>query len=113
LIARLRERGIIVETTSITNFDFSEVFNQAIENKVTQEQLALAAKNQLERVKFEAQQQIEAAKGKAEALTIEGDALKNNPQIAQLRWIEKWDGKLSVVSTGTMPLMNIDNLMNK
>lgn len=38
LAERLIQRGIIMETTSITNFDFSAQFNQAIEQKVTQEQ---------------------------------------------------------------------------
>ena len=45
---RLAERGIIVEEVSITNFDFSKSFNDAIEYKVTMEQNALAAKNKLE-----------------------------------------------------------------
>jgi hypothetical protein len=44
------------------NFNFSESFNKAIEEKVTAEQEALAAKNKLERIKFEADQRIAEAK---------------------------------------------------
>ena len=89
---RLSERGIIVEDISITNFDFSNSFNAAIENKVTQEQNALAAKNKLEQIKFEAQQKVEEARGKAESMKIESEALKQNPDILELRSIEKWNG---------------------
>jgi len=43
---------------------------------------------------IEKEQIIKAAEGKAQALKIEAEALRSNPQIAELRWIEKWDGKL-------------------
>lgn len=99
--ARLATYGIQEETISITDFTFSESFSVAIENKVTAEQNALAAKNKLEQVKYEAQQTIEQARGKAEALTIEGKALAENPAIAQLRWIEKWSGTLPLVVSGS------------
>lgn len=108
LAERLRSRGIIVEEISIVDFSFSESFTQAIEAKVTAEQNALAAKNKLEQVKYEALQAVEAAKGKAEALQIEGDAIRENPQVVQLRAIEKWDGKLSLVSGGAVPLLNLN-----
>ena len=52
LAERLRERGIVVEGISIINFAFSDSFTQAIENKVTAEQNALAAKNKLEQIKY-------------------------------------------------------------
>jgi hypothetical protein len=42
---------------------------------VTAEQQALAAKNKLEQIKFEADQAIAEARGKAEAMTIESNAL--------------------------------------
>jgi regulator of protease activity HflC (stomatin/prohibitin superfamily) len=86
--------GIVVEAFNIENFDFSPEFNQAIELKVTAEQQALAAKNKLEQVKYEAEQRIAAAQGEAEAIRIQSEALKENRDILQLRYIEKWDGKL-------------------
>jgi hypothetical protein len=48
------ERGIITETLSITNFEFSATFTAAIEAKVAAEQAVLEAQNKLERVKVEA-----------------------------------------------------------
>lgn len=94
---RLLERGIVVEEVSIVNFDFSKSFNDAIEAKVTAEQNALAAKNKLEQIKYEAQQQVESAKGKAEAMNIEAKALRENPDILELRIVEKWSGNLPLV----------------
>ncbi len=67
LSARLLERGIVTETVSITNFQFSATFTAAIEAKVAAEQAVLEATNKLERVKVEAQQREAEARGEADA----------------------------------------------
>lgn len=101
----ISQHSILVEAFNIENFDFSAEFNRAIEGKVTAEQEALMAKNVLEKIKYEAQQAVEKAKGEAEAkiqrataeaeaIRIQSEALKENPDILQLRWIERWDGKV-------------------
>lgn len=100
LKARLEPYGIIVDTISITNFDFSDQFTAAIESKVTAEQNALAAKNKLEQIKYEAEQKVTTATAEATAIRIQGEALQNNPSVVSLRWIEKWNGILSIVSGG-------------
>ena len=66
LKARLNSRDIIVETVSITDFQFSKQFAEGIESKVTAQQLALKAENDLKRIKIEAQQAAEKARGDAE-----------------------------------------------
>jgi regulator of protease activity HflC (stomatin/prohibitin superfamily) len=109
LADKLTVRGIIVDEFNIINFDFSKVFNDAIEAKVTAEQSALAAKNKLEQVKFEAQQAIEEAQGKAKAIQIEGDALRNTPQVVELRWVEKWSGTVPLYWGFANPMMGINN----
>jgi len=107
LKARLKERNILVDEFNIVNFEFSKNFNDAIEAKVTAEQQALAAKNKLEQIKFEADQKIAEARGKAEAMTIESNALKSNPQILELRALEKWNGTLPQVTGGAIPFINL------
>ncbi|MFC1946612.1 prohibitin family protein [Chloroflexota bacterium] len=67
LSSRLFERGIVTETLSITNFQFSDTFTAAIEAKVAAEQAVLEAINKLEQVKVEAQQREAEAKGEADA----------------------------------------------
>jgi len=64
---RLLERGIITETVSITEFQFSATFVAAIEAKVAAEQAVWEAKNKLERVKVEAEQAEAEAVGEADA----------------------------------------------
>jgi prohibitin 2 len=107
LKTRLQEMGIIVDEFNIVNFEFSKVFNDAIEAKVTAEQSALAAKNKLEQIKFEAEQRVAEAKGKAEAITIESNALRSNPQILEMRALEKWNGTLPQVTGGAVPFISL------
>ena len=101
--------GLLISDLNIVDFDFSESFNDSIERKVTAQQDALAAENKLKQIEFEAQQAVASAKGKAEAQRIEGEALRANPEVLELRAVEKWDGKLPQYMTGgqTTPFINI------
>lgn len=107
LTEKLTSSGIKVEGFSIINFDFSKSFNQAIEDKVTAEQNALAAKNKLEQIKYEKEQAIVSAQGRAEALRIESNAISSNEKVLELRAIEKWDGVLPQVTSGAVPFINL------
>ncbi|MBI4478425.1 MAG: prohibitin family protein [Acidobacteria bacterium] len=105
---KLEPRGIMVDEFNIVDFGFSPSFNSAIEAKVTAEQQALAAKNKLEQIKFEADQRIAEARGKSEAMRVESEALRTNPQILELRALEKWNGVLpQVTGSGGVPFINI------
>lgn len=66
------------------------------------EQEALAEKNKLESVKFQAQQSIERAKAEAESIRIQAEAIKSQggAEYVNLKWIEKRDGKLPSTSLG-------------
>ena len=53
-----------------------------------------------------------AKKAKADAIAREAKALKDNPQLIQLRLAEKWDGTLPRFTGGDgVPLINIDTVM--
>lgn len=119
LAERLSIFNIQVVAVSLTDFQFSPGFSDAIEAKVTAEQQALVAKNELEKIRYEAQQQIiqaEAAKnatirraeGDAFAQIISANATAESIQIitsqmteeyAQYLWLIQWDGKLPLVFT--------------
>jgi len=103
LKARLLSSGIVMETTSITNFDFSAQFNAAIEQKVTAEQDALTQKNKLAQVEYEAQQAIAMANGTATSTVLNAEAeakkvqlinnqLSQSPQYVEYIKAQKWDG---------------------
>jgi len=110
---RLGVYGIVVVDLSITDFEFSSEFNKAIESKQTAEQNALRAKRDLERIKVEAEQKITSAKAEAEALRLQRQVI--SPELIQLRKIEaqikaieKWDGKMPNVTGGAVPFIQID-----
>lgn len=111
---RLDSHGIILDTVSITDFDFSKEFNDAIEAKVTATQKAQEAERNLERVKFEAQQKIEQAKAEAESLrlqrqNISKDLIELRRIEAMIIWIGKWDGHLpQVVTPGLVPMFDLN-----
>jgi len=105
---RLASRGIIVETISITNFEFPEQFNRAITDKQTAEQEALKAQNVLKRIEIEAQQQIAQARGQAESIRIVTEEIKRTPQYLQWQAIQKWNGVLPLATSGNvLPFLNI------
>lgn len=108
---RIGQKGAFLETFSVTNFQFSDSFNKAIEAKVTAEQDALAAKNKLEQVKFEAEQRVTTAKAEAEAIRIQAQAItqQGGAEYVNLKAVEKWSGILptTMVPNGGLPFLNI------
>ena len=116
----LRQKGVEgalqIANVAITDFDFSLEFNKAIEQKVRAEQEALKAENDKIRRVTQAEAADAAAyeietqsKARADAIRREAEALKNNPELIQLRIAEKWNGELPrVAGEGSVPLINID-----
>jgi regulator of protease activity HflC (stomatin/prohibitin superfamily) len=103
---RLERNNIIVTDFSIIDFNFTEEFNKAIEKKQIAEQLALTAKNDLNRIKTEAEQVLAKAEGEANAKLAIAKAqaasqtllqASVNADILQLEAIERWDGTLPIV----------------
>ncbi|MFW9598424.1 MAG: prohibitin family protein [Paludibacter sp.] len=87
--------GITVKSLLITNHDFSDEFNKAIEDKKVAEQGALTAKFTLERMKLEA----EAQKVKQASLS---------DMVLQEMAINKWDGKMpQYFSGGQLPFITV------
>lgn len=112
LKANLYENNILVDQIYITDFDFSDTFNAAIESKEEAKQLAIKARNDLERVKMEAEQKVATARAEAEAIKIKAQAVtqKGGKDYVQLQAIEKWDGVLpaSMIPGGTVPFINLN-----
>ncbi len=111
LAERLSTQDIAVSTVSIVNFEFSGSFNAAIEAKVTAEQNALAAKNKLDQIKFEAEQTVATAQAQAEAIKIQAQAINSQggADYVQLQAVKQWDGHLPVqmVPGGSVPFINV------
>lgn len=125
--AALRDKlslyGEQVINIDMRNFTFSDSYMHAINDKVTQEQLRLAAENKLKTVEAEQKQKVAIAeaeanarkaqadgeayanltiaKAQAEALRVQNAALAQNRDVLELRRIEvekvkaeKWNGAL-------------------
>ncbi|RQP23121.1 band 7 protein [Albitalea terrae] len=135
--AALREKlalyGAQVINIDMRNFAFSESYMHAINDKVTQEQLRLAAENKLKTVEAEQKQKVAIAeaeanarkaqadgeayanltiaKAQAEALRLQNAALAQNKDVLELRRIEvertkaeKWNGALPTAVYAGAPI---------
>jgi len=123
LSEKLSKYGAQVINIDMRNFAFSDSYMRAINEKVTQEQLRLAAENKLKTVESEQKQkvaiaeaeasaqraradgeaysQLKVAEAQAEAIKVQNAALAQGSNVLELRRIEvertkaeKWDGKL-------------------
>lgn len=93
LAARSRMEDLVrFEDIVLTNIDFSDAYEKAIEQKQVSQQRSLQAKYELEKAKIEAEKEIATAQGEAESIRIKGDALKSSPGMAILEAIKKWNG---------------------
>jgi prohibitin 2 len=135
--AALREKlslyGAQVINIDMRNFAFSDSYMHAINDKVTQEQLRLAAENKLKTVEAEQKQKVAIAeaeanarkaeadgqayanltiaKAQAEALRVQNAALAQNKDVLELRRIEvektkaeKWNGVLPAAIYAGAPI---------
>jgi len=129
----LQEKDLVgaikVANVAITDFNFSEEFNKAIEMKVRAEQQALQAENEKKRIitvaeanadqrKLEAEAaafQIEAESiARADAIQREALVLKDSPELIQLRTVEQWDGIMpKFVGGGAMPFLNVGSVLEE
>jgi prohibitin 2 len=134
--ARLAPYNIVVDTISITEFQFSDQFRKAVEAKVEAQQRALQAQNDLRRIEIEAQQNeakavgeqkanvaradgirqanVLQAEGESQAIKIIDQQLRTSPTYLQWLKTQRWDGKLPLVtgggsggSAGTTPFIQI------
>lgn len=102
---RISSYGINSVAVSINNFDFSDSYNQAIEQKAVAEQEVETSKNQLEKAKIDAEKKKVEAQGEAEANALLEQSLTD--EIIMQQFIEKWNGQLPTTMTGdAIPFIN-------
>jgi regulator of protease activity HflC (stomatin/prohibitin superfamily) len=117
LTERLKVYDIVVENNgvSLTNFEFSQDFNRAIEQKQVAQQSAEKSKYELQKAEIDAKTAIAIAEGEARSNRIKAEALNQNggSKVLAREWIEKWDGHLPQVSSNGNMMFNIDSLMKE
>lgn len=105
---KLGPKYINVSDFQITEIQYSQAFEQAIENKVTAEQDALKAKNQTVKVQEEAKQKVIAAEAEAKSMAIRAKALSQNKNLVEYEAVQKWDGKMPEYMLGnSVPFLHL------
>jgi regulator of protease activity HflC (stomatin/prohibitin superfamily) len=110
LQTKVGKYGLLVSEISLVNFGFSADYQAAIERKVIATQQKLKAEQDLSRIVIEADQRIAKAKGEAESIRIQAQAIQSQggKDYVQLQAIGKWDGKLpNYMMGGAVPMINI------
>jgi regulator of protease activity HflC (stomatin/prohibitin superfamily) len=124
LRARLAVYHIIVDNVNLTNFQFSDAFNKAIEAKQVASQQVLTEQQKLDALKISAQRQVVEAENQARAqvASANGDAQSNiirakasaqaqrlqqaslTPLFVQYQAILRWNGALPAYNGGNGPI---------
>lgn len=108
LQSKISKYGITIDNFNIINFQFSEDFNKAIEEKQIAEQKVLTAKQELEKEKIEAEKKIVIAEAEKKANTMKQQSLTDN--VIKEKFIEKWNGELPKVTDGNA-YFDIDSIL--
>lgn len=110
LTSRLLTYHIAVDDISLVHVHFSDRFREAVEAKQIAEQEAKQAGFMALKAIKEAEVQVNLARGEAEAHRILDETL--TPAILQRQTIEKWNGRLPVVTDGsTSKLLDLEDLI--
>lgn len=122
----------VVESVQIENIDFSDAYEQSIEQRMLAEVEVQRVRQNLDRERVQAEivvtqaqaqadAQIRRAQAEAEAIRLRGiaeaeaisargEALRNNPSLVALVQAERWDGVLpsTMPPMGTLPIINVE-----
>lgn len=110
---KIETRGFAVIDFNITDLNFSDVYNQAIEKKQVAEQQAKQAEYELEKAKIENEKKIAEAEANAKVMQVQNDsttenALKLKELEIKKNFIEKWNGMLPTTITGdAIPFLDL------
>lgn len=100
-LARLKKElapySVTVTDFFIQNIGFSKAYTDAITAKQVQVQRAQQAQAKVAQASAEAAQVVATARGEAEAIRLQGAALRANPEVLTLRAIEKLNPKAQVI----------------
>lgn len=103
-----------------SGLQYPETLVRSIDEKNAAIQKALKAENEVKTIEAEAKKRVAEAQGQAEALRIKGDAeAEYNRKISaslstliiQQNMIDKWDGKLPVMSGATNTILDVNKFV--
>lgn len=91
---------IYIADVTLEDISLSAQLENAIEQKMVQEQNANKAIFEQDKARIDADTKIIAAKGEADSIRIRGEALATNPAYIELQIVDSWDGRTPKVISG-------------
>ena len=111
---KLNKNGIYVEDVNIINFEFSEAYIAAIEEKQVAEQRLLKAKTEKEEAIVKAEAEAETLRIQSEAQAKANNILSKSLSENLIRYemMKKWNGELPMVTDGST-IIDFSEFSNK
>jgi prohibitin 2 len=106
-----KKNYIICEEVLLRNVQFSNEFQQAIENKQIAQQEAQRMKYVLERQELEKTRKIIEATGEAESLRLKGKALADNPLLIQYEYVKLLSPNIQAIITDQNAIFNFSDFI--
>jgi len=103
------KHDIILEEVVLRNVTYSKDFANAVEQKEVARQKIKTAEYQKEQATQLKEKRIIDAEGEAESIRLKGDALRNNPEVVQLEFINKLGPNVEwgILPNSATPLFNV------
>lgn len=107
---KISERGLVVTEFNLTNIDFSEEYDKAIETKAVKQQEVVTAQAELEKQKIQNEKEISIAQKDAKVMELQNAQITDKTlRLKELEvkqaMIEKWNGQLPTTTLN-------DNMLN-
>lgn len=112
---KLNDIGLYITDVNIINFDFSEAYITAIEEKQVAQQQLLKAETEKQTRITNAEAEAAAVKIKAEAEAEANRILAESitPELVEYNKIEKWNGELPKVTGGASSILDINSFLGE
>lgn len=111
---KIMSRGLYITDFNITNIDFSEAYNAAIEAKAVKQQEVVTAQAELEKQKIQNEKEISIAEKDAKVMELQNSqitdkTLQQKALEIQEKMVEKWNGQFPSTMLGedTSALFNL------
>ncbi len=105
--------GILMDEFLLRKIDFTQEYFNVLEDKQIAEERIVVEKNILEQEKIKKEQAIIQAEAEARQIEIKGLALKANPEIIQLEFIQKLSPNIKwgiIPGEGIVPILDLARL---
>ncbi|MFQ3612260.1 MAG: prohibitin family protein [Cyanobacteriota bacterium] len=109
----MQAEGLVLQSLLLRNVEFSKEFQSAIEAKQIAEQEKQREVFRVEQAELIKQRMIVKASGEAQAITLKGEALRNNPNVIQLEYVRNLPDDIKTIVSEQNAILNFGDFLNK